>query len=121
MTDQPTPAELVAQATEAVRQLNRATLWGAADALPYPGDVSSTVGGLRELVQRLPQTVAQLQQRLDELAADGHVRSDAGEADLPVRLEETRAELAEAAAKAEALARSLGEAHSHLAHLGYQD
>lgn len=113
------PGKLADQAAEAIRALNHRTQH--ADSLPYPGDIYSTVGALQRMAYGLPQALGQLRHRLDQLHATGHVRSDAGPADLPERLRESRAWLANAAAAADSLGTALGEAHSHLSHLAWQD
>lgn len=114
----PDPAKLADQAAEAIRALNHATQH--ADALPYPSSIYDTVGALQRMAYGLPQALGQLRDRLDRLHAGGHVTSDNGPQDLPERLRQTRAWLANAAAAADSLGRALDEAHSHLGPLGYQ-
>lgn len=112
------PAQLADQAAEAIRALNHRTQH--ADALPYPTDVYDAVGGLQHMAYGLPQALGQLRDRLDQFHASGRLRSDAGSGDLPERLRQARAWLANATAAADGLGQALGEAHSHLSHLGYQ-
>lgn len=116
MTD---PAKLADQAAEAIRALNHATL--NTDSLPYPSSIYDTVGALERMAYGLPQAFGQLRHRLDQFHTTRHVTSDAGHSDLPERLRQSHAWLANASAAASSLGHALEEAHAHLSHLAYKD
>jgi hypothetical protein len=59
VTAQGSPAALAADAAEAVRALNHATLPGSG-GLAFPADAYDVTGALSLLASRLPQALAQL-------------------------------------------------------------
>jgi hypothetical protein len=118
-TDQQTPSTLAYDAAEAIRGINHLTY--NADSLPYPGNISSVLGGLDQMAGRLPQALSQLRRRLDQLHASGHLYSQGGPEDLPQAMKEYRAWLATATAAADSLQHALAEAHNQCASLGYRD
>jgi hypothetical protein len=67
-----TPAQLASDAAESVRALNHRTL--DPKAFPFPADVSDTANGITALVQRLPQTLQQLEAGLRALDDDNRIR-----------------------------------------------
>lgn len=72
------PAELSAQAEDAVRALTYATLpWE--QGLEYPGDVYDVLGSLKVLAMQLPQVCDQLASFLTAQHAAGHVRAVEGQ------------------------------------------
>jgi hypothetical protein len=84
------PAQWAAQAMEAVRWLNHATINLGRDPAEgdglggyvSPGDVDDTLAHLQVLVDRLPQALGQMSRWLDRQARAGLVRHDA----CPVQL-----------------------------------
>lgn len=66
------PAALAAEAAEAVRALNHATLPGTS-GLIYPADAYDVSGALSLLASRLPQALAQLLAFLQAEVAAGRV------------------------------------------------
>ncbi|WP_326711661.1 hypothetical protein OG758_22745 [Streptomyces sp. NBC_01474] len=110
------PADLAAQAAEAIRNLNHATQ-SAKGELVYPGDAYKTVASLALLTQRLPQSFDQLSGFLETLAKTGAVTADYGAPDD--HLAEARSALASAAIIAQTLTEFLDRAHTELSSLGY--
>lgn len=121
MTEQPTPAGLAAQAAEAIRSLNHATIRNTAAVLPYPGDIASVVSHLQALARRLPQALDQLRRRLDQLAAEGDLYSDDQPEAWAPRVTGADMSLRDAGQAAWALAEALTEAGSDLFHLGVHE
>jgi hypothetical protein len=72
------PARLAAEAAEAVRALNHATLPGAG-ALVFPADAYDVTGQLALLASRLPQALAQLLAFLQAEVKAGRVVIVAGD------------------------------------------
>jgi len=118
MTDTQTAADLSDTAAEAIRGLNHATHPGnGAPGLTYPGDAYTTVANLKDLAGRLPQSFEQLLAFLDQLNAQGALRSDRN--DLDAELLQTSTALIDATAAALALRGALDRAHSALGAVGY--
>lgn len=66
------PSEIAGAAAEEIRALNHRTL--KTDAFPNPADVSDTAKGIAAVVQRLPQSLAQLEAGLQALSDDQRIR-----------------------------------------------
>lgn len=105
-------APLAAQAAEAVRALNHATI-GNAGALD-PADLSAAVAELADLGRRLPQALAQIGRHLRALDTAGALRLDADGVERYGRpssaVAEAVAMLSEASAGADAVSRALDDA-----------
>lgn len=114
-----TPALHASDAAEAVRSLNHATLRRGED-WQYPGDAYSVVGNLVALAERLPQALNQARDLLQHLRTGGHIRSDKGGDGLPEVIA-SMAGLRSAAEYADAMRAALGDVHSALSPLAYQD
>ncbi|RPE26591.1 hypothetical protein [Kitasatospora cineracea] len=69
------PAEVARQGAEAVRELNHQTLNAKTMSAP---EISATVRGLLDLVDRLPQALEQLAGHLERELAAGRVRMEDG-------------------------------------------
>ncbi|MET7927868.1 hypothetical protein ABZT43_28460 [Streptomyces sp. NPDC005349] len=110
------PADLAAQAAEAIRNLNHATQ-SVKGELVYPGDAYEVVASLTLLTQRLPQSFEQLSGYLGTLPTTGAVTADYGAPDD--HLAEARSALASAAIIAQTLTEFLDRAHTELSPLGY--
>ncbi|MDI3389640.1 hypothetical protein QIS99_26135 [Streptomyces sp. B-S-A8] len=110
------PAELAAQAADAIRGLNHATQ-AFKGQLAYPGDAYEVVGPLARLAHRLPQSFDQLNELLHKLTETGAVTADYGSAEDQIL--EARSALASSALIALTLADHLDRAHQALAPLGY--
>jgi hypothetical protein len=79
MTDEKPPAELADQAAEAIRALNHKLISGG---LAYPADAYDTIGALRTLADRLPQSLGLIARWLGyehDRCAITHDSGDAGE------------------------------------------
>jgi hypothetical protein len=116
--DTSTPAQLAADAAEAVRALNHATL----DAPPrlgweFPSDAYSTVAGLSLAAMTMPQAFDQIGALIEAL--DGSLTSSKGPVDDDVIA--VYAALADATDAARTLHQALTRAHSALSPLGCQD
>ncbi|WP_045562764.1 hypothetical protein [Streptomyces sp. FxanaA7] len=70
-----TPSEIASEAAEQVRALNHRTL--DTKVFAQPGDVSDVANGITTLLERLPQTLEQLEAGLTQLHHDGRIRLDA--------------------------------------------
>lgn len=107
------PARLAADAAEAVRALNHATL-PAAGGLVFPADAYEVSGSL--LASRLPQALAQLLAFLQSEAAAGRVVMVAGDhaGDPAAVLAAVTASLDAAVASARRLHQALGAAQNQL-------
>lgn len=115
LTTTRTPAAVAATAAESVRELNHATM--RADAWEWPADVSDTLGMLRALVERLPQTLGQAARWLDRAHTAGRVGHDRGDALTDRTVRDLLASLNIASQYAGDLAAVLDLAHQHAAHL----
>jgi hypothetical protein len=69
-----TPSQIAGEAAEQVRALNHRSL--DTKAFTQPGDVSDTANGIATLLERLPQTLEQLEAGLTQLHHDGRIRLD---------------------------------------------
>lgn len=67
-----TPSQIASAASEEIRQLSHATI--KPDAFPDPSSIASTADGIAAIVQRLPQTLRQLQTGLETLHANQQIR-----------------------------------------------
>lgn len=67
-----TPSTIANAAAEEIRALNHRTL--KADAFPFPADVSDTAKGIAAVVQRLPQTLQQIEAGLKALDDEDRIR-----------------------------------------------
>jgi excisionase family DNA binding protein len=108
-----TVAEQVDTAAEAIRAANHAAM---SAALTAPA-AYTVVGGLAELVHRLPQLLDHLARPL-RTADPVDYRDDRG-SDPIHALRQSRAALDDAREVFEALVRHLERAHNHLGHLGH--
>lgn len=120
MTTDRTPAQLADDAAEAIRSANHATLTSPREGWEFPSDAYDVVGALLVMVQRLPQLLEQTGAHVQQLADEGHVRSDRGGNGA----DEVAAALdaiGRASADAVAMAAALDTAHSALSPLAYQD
>lgn len=113
-----TPATISAEAAEAVRELNHATL-GRADGWRYPADAYSTVAGLSRMAMGLEQALDQIGALVEHLDMGGHLRSDKDT--LVDDLENTYGGLADATDAARKLYAALNRAHSGLSPIAYKD
>jgi hypothetical protein len=68
------PSAIAFNAAEEVRALNHRTL--NAKAFAYPGDVSDTANAISTLLERLPQTLDQMEAGLIVLQDDNAIRLD---------------------------------------------
>jgi hypothetical protein len=109
------PAVLAADAAEAVRGLNHATLPGAG-GLVFPADAYDVAGQLALLGSRLPQALAQLLTFLRTEVQAGRVTVVAGDTagDPDAMLAAVTASLDAAAASARGLHQALGNAQNQL-------
>jgi pantothenate kinase len=109
-------ADMADQASEAIRALNHATIFG--DDLAVT-DVYDTLAALSALSQRLPQTFSQMSDVLEAHLAAGRLGVD----DIGVyrhassAVSAARTALAAAAAAAEAMDRAVHDAHQAAARL----
>lgn len=119
MSAHKTPADLADAAAEAVRALNHVTHL-TQSGWEYPADAYSVIGGLREVVQHLPQLYGQIADLLQTLADGDHIRSDQGDsgADNVVTACDG---LARATGDAEAMCAALDTVHAALSPLAYKD
>ena len=117
-TEPRTPDRLSDDAAEAVRALSHATLTQSAAGWEYPGDAYSTVGNLAILAHRLPQALGQLESFIGEHEDAGRLRSDHGPDDLPHRLLDFHAAMAQAIQQARSLGVALDRAHQALMAVG---
>ncbi|MBW1597919.1 DUF4011 domain-containing protein [Streptomyces sp. JJ38] len=124
MTDT-APEYLAFVAASAIRDLNHATWPGRGSQQPagleYPGDAYATVAGLKQLAQRLPQSIDQIQHFMERLEARGQLRTDESGKRLDLALRELRAGLDLARTAAESLENGLNTAHNALGPIGYAD
>jgi hypothetical protein len=119
VTDLKTPAQLADDAAEAVRALNHATL-STRDGWQFPADAYSVIGNLREMSQRLPQLLQQVEGFLQDLADGDHIRSDRGgngAAEVNAALDG----LDRAREDAVTMTAALDTVHSALSPLAYQE
>lgn len=119
MTDR-TPAQLADDAAEAIRALNHATL-SRGDGWQFPSDAYDVVGGLDRMANGLQQTLEQTSRLLFDLHADGHVRSDHGDAVTSDEVLAARSALRRAREHSAALSTALGDAHSALSPLSWKE
>jgi hypothetical protein len=75
MTDAKSPAELADQAAEAIRALNHKLISGG---LTYPADAYDTIGTLRTLADRLPQSLGLIARWLGQEHDRGAIGHDSG-------------------------------------------
>jgi hypothetical protein len=113
------PAALAADAAEAVRALNHATLPGSG-ALAFPADAYDVTGALAVLASRLPQALAQLLAFLRAEVEAGRVVIVAGDhaGDPDAVLAAVTRSLDEAAASARRLHQALDAAQNNLTWAG---
>ena len=106
-------------AAEAIRYLNHATSWDAAQALPDPGACDSLVGHLQTLTSRLPQLLRQVATVTNRQAADPRLEVDNACTDRDAADTATRAAecLADAAGSVGPLTSRLSEANTDLSRL----
>jgi hypothetical protein len=109
------PARHAADAAEAIRALNHATLPGKT-TLAWPADAYETLGQLALAAARLPQALAQIHTFLTEQAAAGRIAIVAGDhaGDPPGALAAATRDLGDAAAAARRLHQALDGAQNDL-------
>jgi hypothetical protein len=112
---QPEPRLLAREAAAVIRQLNHVTLDQA--SMPYAGEVSATVLELIGLVDRLPQTLSQLEAGLRAVEAADGIRLD-HDGDLTAEVNAAAKGLSDASAALDAVSKALGEASAPLFHMG---
>jgi hypothetical protein len=110
----PTPQQAASAASEAVRNLNHATIFG--DGYEWPSDVDATIAALHELVSRLPQALSQASRWLAAAHDAGAVGHDRG-ADVDEAVSEIEELLIDAERGAWRLAETLDAAHQETSHL----
>ncbi|MFD3719892.1 hypothetical protein [Streptomyces sp. NPDC058674] len=117
MADLKTTLDLADEAAKAIRALHGITRQSQSDPdWQHPGDAWAVVGSLRELSQHLPQLYGQIGAFVQQLATEGHLRSEDGgdgAADVVAAL----AALQRAQGGAETMAGALDTTHSALSHL----
>lgn len=118
MDEEPTPAQLAAEAAEKIRLINHLTR-SPRDGWEYPGDVYSLVGNLAHLAMMLPQALEQASRLIADLNENGHLRSDKDE--LEHDLGEVFYGLEDARNTAQRLYGSLNRAHSGLSPIAYRN
>lgn len=79
MKEPKSAATLAWLAAEALNSLNHATLMTPNPSLEAPADAYATVAGLRSAVASLPQTLAQIEQLLDELRRADRIQHASGD------------------------------------------
>ncbi|MGW3925976.1 hypothetical protein [Streptomyces sp. NPDC005093] len=115
------PAELAAEAADAVRNLNHATLWGRVDGgWEYPSDAYDVIGELQHMAMRTPQALQQAGKFIDAFADEGRLGVDAGGTDVAGMQADLSAALEDAIAAAAALTKALTVAHNVASHLTYR-
>ncbi|MEE1781508.1 hypothetical protein PUR71_00920 [Streptomyces sp. SP17BM10] len=119
MTDQ-TAADLAIKVEKTLHELVYATMGPDYPGLEYPGDVYTTVAGLKEGVGRLPQTATQLAKFIEHLAAGDHLRLD-HDGDLAARRKELINTFNAVVSAANQLYSALNNAHTHLHDFAYKD
>ncbi len=120
MTDPKTPAQLAADAAEAIRAINHATLSTPGLDWEYPSDAYDVVGSLERLAATLPQALDQIARHIERLHANERIRSDKG-GDGSEEVHTALRALESANADAGQLASRLATVHSALSPLAYQD
>lgn len=119
MTSQPTPplapVDVAEQAAEAIRALNHATRHP--DVWTWPCDLAATLGELRALAERLPQTFAQVASWLDAASNARTLGHDQGEENTGVAVLISWAALNSAVHHASQLAENLATVHEETSHL----
>jgi hypothetical protein len=108
------PSGAAQAAAEAVRDLNRATLFGGYE---WPGDVDAVVVALATLAQRLPQALGQAAGWLEREHDAGRVAHDTQGENVTVSVYAALMCLDNAVRHAGALAVALDQARQHTAHL----
>jgi hypothetical protein len=114
-TEPKTPQQIADDIAEGVRSLNYAT----PGDLQHPGDAYSTIGNLSIAAMRLPQALQQIQQFIERLENEGHLKSDKDTLDSD--LAATHAGLGAAVGAATALYEALNRAQSGLGTIAYRD
>jgi hypothetical protein len=111
------PVDAANSAADAVRELNRATVFPDADgSFEWPSDVDATIGALQTLAQRLPQALTQAGRWLTLAVDAGHVGHDQGRPAADA-VQEASEYLMGAADLAGHLAHRLGQARTLTSHL----
>lgn len=108
------PAGAAQAAAEAVRDLNRATLFGGYE---WPADVDAVLAALTTLAQRLPQAIGQGAGWLGREHDAGRVAHDTPGGNVAATVFEALSDLDVAVQWADELARALDQARQHTAHL----
>ncbi|MEU3228410.1 hypothetical protein ABZ695_35365 [Streptomyces sp. NPDC006976] len=116
MTAPKNPSRLAADAADAIRGLNHATLSTGQLDWEFPADAYSVVGGLAQMAAGLPQALDQIGALPESLT--GHLSSDRGTLDAD--LADAYGALADAHDAAHALYEALNRAHSALSPIAYK-
>lgn len=117
-----TPPAIASEAAEQIRQLNHRTL--DPKAFTQPGDVSDVANAIATLVQRLPQTLQQMEAGLLTLEEREAIRLDdvregsASQKDISDRVSAVLSALRDAREDLERAHTALQRATSPLSHMG---
>ncbi|MCX5537834.1 hypothetical protein OG785_45590 [Streptomyces sp. NBC_00006] len=111
------PVAIARSAAEEIRALNHRTI--NRGAFEEPSEIYSTVGGLAQTVQGVPQAIQQIWGHLRAMRDDDVIRMD-NDTDVATAAEEARQELDEARKLLAQAGRKLDRASSVLAHMGGQ-
>ncbi|MFD5428504.1 hypothetical protein [Streptomyces sp. NPDC127084] len=112
-----TPAELATEAAEALRALNHRTL--DSKAYTAPPAVGDTAHGIRTLIERLPQTLDQMNAALLRLDVEKAIRMDDG-TDPEVAVAVCEAALRRAQLLTDDLLKELSIVSARTSHMGGQ-
>lgn len=113
-----TPTQHADDAAEAIRAINHLTM-SARDDWQTPGDVYNLIGGLAQMVAKLPQALEQASSLIDKLNDDGRLRSDNDQ--LHYNIADVFYGLETARLAAQRMHSALNQAHNALGHIGLQD
>lgn len=113
-----TPAQHAQEASDAVQQLNHATLIPLRDGWAHPNESAAVVGNLDSMAFKLPQALRQIRKFLDRHHNDGTLKSIG---QVGVDLAGAKAELAEAENAARQLQAALARAHIFTSRLCLDD
>jgi hypothetical protein len=111
------PVTIARSAAEEIRALNHRTI--NRGAFEEPSEIYSTVGGLAQTVQGMPQAIQQIWGHLHAMRDDDAIRMD-NDTEASLEVERVRMELDEARKHLAQAAKKLDRASSVLAHMGGQ-
>ncbi|MCX5000900.1 hypothetical protein [Streptomyces longwoodensis] len=119
-----TPPQIADTASEEIRALNHLTLTNIEQVYPQPATVSDTATALGLLLQRLPQTLDQLEAGLQLLDRSGKIRLDTKplgatlDEDIAQEVASVSSALAETRRLLRRAATSMADATGPLSHMG---